>query len=171
MLCERCFKKNATITITHIVNGQKQELNLCEDCAREAGINQAMTNLPQIFTGLMLDILKSKQNQAGLPVRHTGVMRCPFCGYSWEEFQQTGLLGCDKCYSSFYSQIKKVLREIHGNVHHIGQRPEETAAPEPSDYNLDILERALEEAIKKEEYEKAAELRDKIRTLKQKLEH
>ncbi len=169
MLCQRCFKKNATVNITQIVNGQKQEISLCGECAKEMGFSQAVSNLPQIFTGLMLDILKSKEQQSGLPVRHTGTQQCPFCGYSWEEFQRTGLLGCDKCYSSFYGQIREVLEKIHGNARHIGHGPVGTGG-EPSEYNLAVLERALQEAIKKEEFEKAAEIRDKIRSLKQKLE-
>ena len=170
MLCEKCFKKNATVTIAQIVNGQKQEIHLCESCAKEIGLSQAAANLPQLFAGIMMDILKAKQEQSGLPVRHTGVTHCPFCGYSWEEFRRTGLLGCDKCYSSFYNQVRQVLKEVHGNVRHIGKRPESSPAEEVSGYNLNLLQRALQEAIKKEEYEKAAEIRDKIRTLKQKLE-
>jgi|Deesub1362B_J571_1020462.scaffolds.fasta_scaffold06721_3 protein arginine kinase activator len=168
MLCQKCFKKTANISVTQVVNGQKQELHVCSACAEEMGLNKAVTNLPQIFTGLMLDILKHKEQQAGLPVRYSGTTHCPFCRYSWQDFERTGLLGCPMCYSTFYEKIKKVLKNIHGTARHIGQRPDEERTV-PGEANLSLLEKALQEAIEKEEYEKAAEIRDKIRSLKQRL--
>lgn len=168
MLCQKCFKKNATITITQIVNNEQKELSLCEECAEKMGFHQAISHLPQIFTGLMLDILKYKEKQSSLPVRHAESGRCPACGLRWDDFKRTGLLGCDQCYFTFHNQLKDVLKRIHGNTKHIGRQPglkEELNLSQ----NLAFLQRALQEAIAKEEYEKAAEFRDKIRSLKQKL--
>ena len=169
MLCQHCFKKTATVNVTQVVGGEKKELNLCADCAENLGLQKAISNLPQIFTGLMMNILKEKDKQSSLPVRQTLSERCPFCNYSWDDFKRTGLLGCDHCYSSFYDQIKEVLRRIHGSTKHIGFHPRQETV-DLFDQNLSFLEWALQEALVKEDYEKAAELRDKIRTLKQKTE-
>ena len=37
MLCERCKKNNANVHITKVINGEKQELNVCNKCASEMG--------------------------------------------------------------------------------------------------------------------------------------
>jgi len=166
MRCQNCFKKNASIRVTQILNDQEKELILCESCAETLGIKQAVSNLPQIFTGVILDILKFKKEESGLPVRHSESGRCPSCGYPWKEFKRTGLLGCDNCFSTYYEQIKVVLNEVQGSTKHIGQYPKsgESAYLE---HHLSFLEQALQDAISKEDYESAAAFRDKIRTLKQ----
>ena len=165
MLCQHCYKKNATISISQVENNEQKEINLCESCAEKEGFSQTISNLPQIFTGLMLDILKYREKQNGLPVRHAESGLCPACGYSWDDFKRTGLLGCDQCYITFNQQIKGVLKRIHGSTKHVGKRPN-TNNEFTVEQNLQFLERALQEAVKKEEYEKAAIFRDKIRSLK-----
>ena len=37
MLCEKCGKKEAEVYIRNTVNGRETEMNLCRDCAEEAG--------------------------------------------------------------------------------------------------------------------------------------
>lgn len=167
MLCQRCYKKNATISVTQIVNNEQKELHLCESCAQEMGLEQAVSNLPQIFTGLMMEILKFKEKENQLPVRHTESGLCPVCGSSWSDFKRTGLFGCDNCYLTFKDKVKDVLVHIQGTAKHIGQRPRQESGVNPVE-NLSFLEHALQDAIAKEEFEKAAEYRDRIRSLKKK---
>ena len=35
MLCQRCKQKNATTYYTQNINGEKKEIALCDDCAKE----------------------------------------------------------------------------------------------------------------------------------------
>ena len=35
MLCEKCRKNEARINLVKILNGQKQEIWLCENCAKD----------------------------------------------------------------------------------------------------------------------------------------
>ncbi|MGB4132260.1 MAG: hypothetical protein WBK45_10055, partial [Tepidanaerobacteraceae bacterium] len=35
MLCEECHMRPATVHITKIVNNEKTEMHLCEECAKE----------------------------------------------------------------------------------------------------------------------------------------
>ena len=167
MLCQRCYKKTATVGITQIVNNEQKELHLCESCAQEMGFEQAVSNLPQIFTGLMMEILKFKEKENQLPVRHAESGRCPVCGSSWSDFKRTGLFGCDNCYLTFKNKVKDVLISIQGTAKHIGQRPQKAGRID-SEENLTFLEHALQDAVAKEEFEKAAEYRDRIRSLKKK---
>ena len=165
MLCQNCFKKNAIIQVIQIINKDHKELNLCKSCMENLGLNESASNLPQIFTELVVDILKFKQKESTLPVRHSESGRCPVCGCSWSEFQRSGLIGCGNCYITFLKQFKEVLEGIHGTARHIGKRPIITNKIDLKK-NLVFLERALQEAVNKEEYEKAAEFRDKIRSIK-----
>jgi len=162
MICQRCYKKEAKVQITQVVNEQKQELHLCEDCAAEVGFNKALAKLPQLFGGLMLDLLKKEVPALD---REEGTWKkCHFCGLSWRDFKRTGLFGCDKCYEVFREEVSDLLKQIHGNNRHIGNRPTSYQAAHPQ-WNLEQLRKELEEAIQKEEFEKAAEIRDMIREL------
>jgi protein arginine kinase activator len=166
MLCERCFKKHATISITQIVNGKKSELNICEDCAKEEGAEASISNLPQIFTKMLLDVLKQRERDANLAGREFGPRKCSSCGYSWEDFRKSGLLGCDKCYVSFKQPLADVVKQIHGTARHTGEQAKSKQKGKSAEEIRAILEGSLREAVLKEEYEKAAEIRDKIRSLK-----
>jgi protein arginine kinase activator len=167
MICQHCQKKQATFSFTQINQKKQEQLNLCEDCAEELGIKQSLSNLPQIFTGLVCDILKYKEKKGGLPLKHAESGRCPVCGYSWADFKRSELLGCENCYLTFYHLIKDVLKSLQGNIKHIGQSPKSDTKSYVHQ-NLSFLEKALQEAIAKEDYESAAEFRDKIYLLKQK---
>ncbi len=166
MLCQKCLKNEATVKVVQIVNGKKKELSLCQSCAIEMGFEKAAKELqlPQLFGSLVLDILK-KETDTAPPVskRQTGSLKCPYCGTTWEDFKRTGLLGCDKCYDAFHDEIKKVLKQIHGNARHIGSRPSSVKTPVVQ--NLAKLRQELKKAVENEEYEKAARLRDQIREL------
>ena len=35
MICERCHKKEATVHITEVLNGNRTEKHLCQDCAAQ----------------------------------------------------------------------------------------------------------------------------------------
>ncbi len=165
MLCQNCFRERAKINIIQIINKDHKELNLCESCVEKLGFNKSISNLPKVFTALVGDILKFKQKESNLSVRHAESGCCPVCGYSWQEFERIGLLGCDNCYLTFHEQIKEVLQRIHGTARHKGKRLRVKSEIDLTK-NLVYLEKTLREAIEKEEYEKAAEFRDKIRSLK-----
>ncbi len=166
MLCQKCFKNEATVKIVQIVNGQKQELSLCQSCAVELGFEKAAKELqlPQLIGSLVLDILKKETNSLpSVSERQPNSPKCPYCGTTWEDFKRTGLLGCDKCYDAFHDEIKKVLKQIHGNTQHIGSRPSTVKTPVVQ--NLAKLRQELKKAVENEEFEKAARLRDQIREL------
>ena len=91
---------------------------------------------------------------------------CPKCGLDLAGFQQIGKFGCAKCYETFKEYINPLVRKIHGADVHRGLRPgRKRAAKGAPCGELDALRRELQEAVEKEEYERAAQLRDRIRTL------
>ena len=58
-----------------------------------------------------------------------------------------------------------LLVNIHGDVEHKGKHPKHHAVTGQSGRELIRLRRELKEAVDREEYERASELRDKIKTM------
>lgn len=58
-----------------------------------------------------------------------------------------------------------LFRRIHGNINHTGKIPKRAGGRLKTVRELETLKAELANAIKNEEYEKAAEIRDKIRAL------
>jgi protein arginine kinase activator len=91
---------------------------------------------------------------------------CPFCGLELDAFKKTGRLGCSHCWVSFESNLKGLVRRLHGGVQHVGKV---YLPPNPTDSQekerLAGLRRKLSKAVEHEDFERAAEIRDMIRTL------
>ena len=49
MLCDNCRENEATVRYTEIINGNKREMMLCEECSRKLGINKMSLKLPIDF--------------------------------------------------------------------------------------------------------------------------
>ena len=94
---------------------------------------------------------------------------CPNCGMSYRDFQQTGKIGCSVCYATFRRQLEPLLRRIHGSSTHSGKIPHRTGGTLTMKHTIESLRSSLKECVAQEEYEKAAELRDKIRQLEHEL--
>jgi protein arginine kinase activator len=159
MLCQVCHVNSAAIKIAHTINGKKIEVNLCKDCAEQKGIDNPFSALPQMFGNFIAELLG--ENTLRREKSHDK-RRCPGCGTSWETFEKTGLLGCGQCYDTFLEDLKLVLRRIHGSNQHIGSCPK--SFRRVVDHSkIKNFRTQLERAIKSENFEKAAELRDIIR--------
>lgn len=89
---------------------------------------------------------------------------CPACGYTLADFEQSGIFGCDVCYSVFSNDIAALLRRIHGSSQHIGSRPTSKRVLLPES-DLGNLREKLSSAIQGEDFEEAARLRDLIRNI------
>lgn len=168
MICEKCGKRPAVVHFTKIINGVKQEFNLCEECARDIGAIDFENNMNFISTlsfknilgGIMDYINQSTQNS----IQKEEV--CSNCGMSYNEFKKNGLMGCSECYKSFEPIIMPVIKRIQGNVEHVGKVPKRSGRDILEKKEITKLKKELQEAVAKEEYEKAAEIRDKIKEIK-----
>ncbi len=162
--CERC-NKPATVHLTEISGGKRVEIHLCDACAQEAGyVQQAHVPINQLLNQFL---------QAHAQVNQQPAEKCPDCGMTWQEFKDTGLLGCPKDYDIFESQLRGVIeRAQNGATHHAGKTPgidaqssgTQTTGP-GRQAELLKLRKELARAIEDESYERAATLRDQIKTL------
>lgn len=147
MLCEKCGKRPATVMYTQIINGHKESLNICSECASKESI---------------FDNFGSLLSFAQPTVQKT--LSCPVCKTTLAQFTRSGRMGCGECYNTFRTQAKEILRKIHGTTQHI-KDTESVPAKEKSEE--EILREELNKAIEIEDFEQAAILRDKIRLIKE----
>jgi protein arginine kinase activator len=149
--------------MTEISGGKPHDVHLCDACAQQAGYVQ-QTHIP--INELLNQFLKTHAQVADAPAT-----RCADCGMSWQEFKDTGLLGCPKDYELFLNQLGGVIeRAQNGANHHTGKS---LAAPAPKAGDavklrlaeLHRLRKELARAVEDESYERAAQLRDQIKML------
>ena len=168
MKCQKCHEREATSHITQIINGKKQEMHLCAQCAAESPEFQEMkAGLDFGIGGFLGGIFGGKpKTLAGETMLQTDA--CPVCGMLFEDFLNDGRLGCGDCYSTFRSRLERPLRQIHGTCEHVGKVPSRMGGALKRDRKIAKLESELNAAVLKQDFEKAAELRDKIKELKDK---
>jgi protein arginine kinase activator len=167
MTCEMCKQNPATVHIVRVVSGVKQEMNICESCAKSSqGLSfEGMMKLDTPFTFQnILSGLVEYINQSPNSIRNTEAT-CPHCGTTYSEFKQVGLLGCGDCYKSFSQIVMPVIKRVQGNVEHVGKIPVKAGKEIMEKRRMLGLKEELQKAVLAEEYERAAELRDRIREL------
>ena len=179
MLCENCHKNEATIHVQEIVNGHIKSFHLCEACAAKkngGSEDPDEFNLAEVLFDIAGKV--AKEINSGSEEESDPVIEeiCPHCGWSLEKFRKTGYLGCPQCYQAFDTQIDGMLKNIHRGDHHIGKIPVSAGAGQKHSHEAVLLKREIErlrkeqeEKIRREEYEDAAVLRDRIQELEQKI--
>lgn len=168
MLCQRCNEKEASVHLTKIVNGEKTELFLCKECAEETGQISFESSDSFSFQNLLAGILKPQLGEASLSQTGKDLV-CENCGLSYSEFSQEGLMGCSRCYDIFGSRLDPLVKRIHGSTEHQGKVPQRRGGDLRIRKEIDDLKKEMQKAVDKEEFERAAEIRDQIKELKQEL--
>jgi protein arginine kinase activator len=170
MLCQECHKREAQVHLTKIVNNEKTTLALCRECADAHGFNSPLSNVPfplaEILKGMAGNIGNVLTNASG------ETLTCPKCNLTFEEFTRQGRFGCGECYKAFRVRLEPIMRKIHGATLHRGTAPLEKKSDESGGALIPVkeeerLEAKLREAIANEEFEKAAEIRDKLRIIRE----
>lgn len=157
MMCDICLKNPATTHIKKVVNGVAKEKHLCSYCAAKEGYSN-FGNLS--FANMLASVFSENHSNNLIATR-----RCECCGASFSDIAQSGKVGCSECYEVFKEQLLPSLGRLHGKTVHVGKVPNEQEVTENVSDKIEILRKSLNEAIKNEEFEKAAELRDEIKAL------
>ena len=165
MQCEICHKATAAVHLTDVSNNLKKEIHLCEECARERGttIKSHMHTPPSAMPDLKAanlistDLDDSDAEESDLV--------CPNCGISYRKFRSSGKFGCPEDYEVFGRHVIQLLEKIHHKVQHVGKAPNRATEGLALEQEVKSLRENLQEAIAAEEYERAAQIRDKIYSL------
>lgn len=173
MLCQNCGKNEVNFRYTQIINGVKKEMALCDKCAKSLGLESLDFNMPINFSSFLGDFLNDAMDTQFLPsFTKTGGLQCDNCGMTYDEFVDTGKFGCSHCYDVFSNRIDPVLKRLHGETTYLGRRAKVDSQndikqvktkPKEVKTEVDKLKEQLKEAIKVENYEEAARLRDEIK--------
>ncbi|MFA6104137.1 MAG: UvrB/UvrC motif-containing protein [Victivallaceae bacterium] len=180
MLCDACKKNDATIHIQEIISGQKKTIHLCGECAaKKSGDNPAMEiggfNIAEMLYNLTekLNIPGFQQalQQGGAAPAPEKALVCPACGWTTEGLRNSGRLGCPECYNTFRDILEGALENMHRGKLHVGKKPGSDSSDESPRLMLELMnyQKELEELVQREEYEKAAKVRDTINELKKKI--
>jgi protein arginine kinase activator len=163
MLCENCRENDAVVNLTTINNNVVTQQHLCEKCAAAKGVETSGTLSKHPLLGEILNEVQKASLGAGDDAR-----ACHFCGATTRDFRATGRLGCARCYTAFEKHLRELLRKLHGNSRHVG-RTYEPPTPELLDRvgSVAQLRERLRRAIDTEQFELAAELRDRLRGVEQ----
>lgn len=131
---------------------------------------------PQYQVSPLSTFVDTMKNVFGADVKlNTGTQQeeinpevCPSCGWTVERLMETGRVGCANCYVYYKKILTPMIKKFHGTTSHVGKGPKnKEVEKEKLEIQLINLEVELADAIKKENYELAAKLRDQIKKLKQ----
>ena len=155
MICDVCKNNQATVFLTQIVEGKMQKVNLCDACSKDKGVTDP--------TGFALADLLLGLGAAQEMERGGNTQKCPICGFGQSDFKKTGRLGCATCYATFAEGLAPLLKGMHKGETHIGKVPGRLAMTMERESRLKDLHRELRQAVTDENYESAAQIRDRIR--------
>ena len=158
MLCSICKEKDATVHLTDIKGDKIQKVDLCEDCAKSKGVNDSTFAIADMLLGLGAS-QEIEQSSGGVDVK------CPQCGFSQADFKKSGRLGCPECYTTFAEGLEGLLKSMHKGTMHAGKIPEGMRQARDNSKRMESLQKKLEKAIKEENFEQAAALRDEIKQM------
>jgi protein arginine kinase activator len=162
MFCQACKKNEATIHLTEISEGKRLEMHLCQACAVEQGI-AAKTQMS--LNELLSSLLAAAPDDTAIAELDQDLV-CPACGETLDQFRKDALLGCPNDYEVFEKVLAPLIEKAHeGATTHKGKIPSRAPADTLKQSKLLSLKRQLADAIKSEDYETAAALRDKISEL------
>ena len=158
MICDNCRERDAVVNLTNVKDGMVRQQHLCERCAAEQGVETTVATPKPALS----DFLQAVNQQAVAAPGDQST--CHFCGATARDFRQTGRVGCARCYNAFERSLRELLRRLHGNAKHTGRRyspPAESVLVSAS--TVGQLREELRKAIAGEQFELAAQLRDKLR--------
>lgn len=167
MLCQSCGRNAATTYVKTIINGSLSEYALCPECAGKLGYADLFGDWGFNFSTIL------GNSPVGVEKEPQKTLRCDFCGSSFEDIVESGKVGCASCYRVFHNRLIPSIQRIHGNAVHQGKRPGSAAMIlrprteiRPVETELEIKQKEMERAIKEQNFEYAAVLRDEIKLLK-----
>ena len=155
MLCEQCKVRRAEIHLVNVVNGERQVQHLCRECA-EAHLHlddvsnllkmsfsvEGLMDIEEAFKELVIPALR------GAYTRKRAARLCPHCG---------GVLHDAMFEERTKSQSVPAEEEVKDDT---------SARVMTAEEELSELSKKMEAAVKSENYEYAAQLRDRMAELR-----
>lgn len=151
MKCQNCGENDANVKYTQIINGVKKQMNLCDKCAKELGIDDIKLNMSINFSNIWDDMFDM-----------------------YDDFMPTfpiienirNLNGYRGNVETTHSNKRTALKgnsSVREDIEKLRNKKLKEADNEKS--KIEILKQRLEKEIKEERFEDAAKTRDEIKKL------
>lgn len=159
MICDLCHKREATFFVEQTSKTGKRKLHFCAECVRERGFSTDPKEISNALNSLFREYFEAKSSNDKL---------CPVCGQHLSRILLTGLTGCPECYEIFKDQIIEYMKKQNIYGEYTGQMPKRISTYRSVLTDRIEVQKKLEEAIAKEDYEKAAFYRDYLHAIESK---
>jgi protein arginine kinase activator len=162
-MCSVCKEKPATLFFSKISSdNKKQNLDLCDACAKAKGVSDD----PLAFLVPDADVMLGLGAAQEITQTTGGVdLKCPRCGFSQADFKKSGRLGCPECYEVFADGLAGLLKTMHKGTRHTGKSPEALRRSRDNAERFKLLQKKLAKAVEAEDFEQAAKVRDELKDL------
>jgi protein arginine kinase activator len=165
--CDLCTSQDATVHLTELAeDGVRREIHICRACIARLDLRLEFAPPP---IASLLNARATDEPAAASPT-------CPVCGLMFAAYAQTNLFGCVACYDAFAGEVLELAKRYHGAERHVGRLADKL--PDADDAagktksrrqrspsraaSRKALQAQLAEAITREQYERAAALRDQL---------
>lgn len=165
MLCDGCKQNEANIVLHMMTNGQVATRSLCAECAQKAHteMTKAFATMGMQIEGLQGMVERSQEERERIPR-----MMCSNCRTAYTDIGYDTVFGCARCYGAFHEQVMQYLSSLRPVEQAASQAPDVLPVlPEPT---AEELHARLDEALRAEDYEQAASLRDQLKLMATTLE-
>lgn len=164
MLCERCGKNKANVKVVKNLNNTIKELWVCSKCAKlEFTLDTNYDkDIDKLLRGFIESIIQNKSEKNRDEVKK---VKCENCGTNYDYISKNWKFGCEKCYKYFGNSLNEKLSKDNIKNRHFGKFPEIEEYILSNKKRIIKLKCDLEDAIATEDYEEAANIRDKIKDL------
>lgn len=161
MNCDICHKREAVIFVEQVSNdNKKKKINLCMECAVSHGINSDTESFQTNLSNLFRELAESARK-----LELEGNKMCPVCGTSLSEIRKNSHTGCPECYAIFKEPIQELLKDRGITGNYTGSMPARLASfHSVLNYRI-MLQNKLNDAVAREDFEKAALYRDYLHAL------
>jgi len=161
MLCDDCGERPAEIQLTTIEESEMKTHHLCTVCAAAKGVS-ATPSAKAPLVDFLAQLGKTEQQESSREPSEP----CPYCGTTSADFRRTGRLGCAECWAHFDSRLRGLVRRLQGSAQHVGKLYVHSGSDLGDQLaQLAGMRRRLQRAIETEDFETAADLRDRIREM------
>lgn len=162
MMCDFCKSRPARSRVTQVENGELTRFYACRECANALSFGLIGIGSAQ-EAGAPVKPSKSEPEPAS-----AGEATCPRCGLSYRAFRESMKFGCAHCYEAFSPHLPGLLAQVQAEARHVGKVPPRVRAARQLEARISGLRGQIKEAVGREDFAAAAQLRDRVRELERK---
>ena len=166
MLCDECGKNEANFIIKMMTEDGVRERSLCPECFKKYNIHQNQMGLGDIMK--LFGGMRRRREEEDGEFSEYDDMTCFACGARFGDIRKNRQVGCSECYKEFAEPLKKLYPDVFSR-RHTGRTPTRVYDETGVAKRIERLMRELQDAIDEENYEHAAEVRDEVRQLRERI--